>query len=56
MLTYDVCLMGSGVAGLCCAAMLAKYGYKVTVLESHTYAGGAAHSFKVRALAYADVC
>jgi phytoene dehydrogenase-like protein len=44
--------MSSGVAGLCCAAMLAKYGYKVTVLESHTYAGGAAHSFKVRTLAY----
>ena len=34
-------------AGLCCAALLAKYGYRVTVCESHYHAGGAAHSFEV---------
>ena len=44
----DVIVIGSGVAGLCCAATMAKYGYKVLVLESHNYPGGAAHSFKVK--------
>lgn len=36
------------IAGLCCAALLAKYGYRVTVCESHYHAGGAAHSFEVQ--------
>ena len=34
-------------AGLCCAAMLAKYGLKVVVCEAHDAPGGAAHEFKV---------
>ncbi len=42
----DVVVIGSGVGGLCCAALLAKYGYRVTVCESHTIPGGAAHSFE----------
>ncbi|MGL5796217.1 MAG: phytoene desaturase family protein, partial [Waterburya sp.] len=42
----DVVIIGSGVGGLCCAALLAKYGYRVTVCESHTIPGGAAHSFE----------
>ena len=44
--TTDVVVIGSGVGGLCCAAMLAKYGFRVTVCESHAIAGGAAHSFE----------
>lgn len=32
--------------GLCCAALLAKYGYSVTVCEAHYLAGGAAQSFE----------
>ncbi len=44
--TTDVVVIGSGVGGLCCAAMLAKYGFQVTVCESHSIAGGAAHSFE----------
>ena len=44
--TVDVVVIGSGIGGLCCAALLAKYGYRVTVCESHSIAGGAAHSFK----------
>ena len=35
-------------AGLCCAALLAKYGTRVTVCESHYIAGGAAHGFDVK--------
>ncbi len=35
-------------AGLCCAALLARYGYSVTVCEAHYHAGGAAHAFEVQ--------
>lgn len=38
----------AGIGGLCCAALLAKYGKRVTVCESHYLPGGAAHSFKVK--------
>mmetsp|Transcript_35617 Transcript_35617/g.100819 ORF Transcript_35617/g.100819 Transcript_35617/m.100819 type:complete len:607 (+) Transcript_35617:192-2012(+) len=41
----DVVVIGSGVGGLCCAALLAKYGFKVTVCESHDRPGGCAHSW-----------
>lgn len=43
----DVVVIGSGIGGLCCAALLARYGYKVTVVEAHYHAGGAAHGFKI---------
>lgn len=42
----DVIVIGSGIGGLSCAAVLAKYGFDVLVCESHTLAGGAAHGFK----------
>ncbi|KAL3676002.1 hypothetical protein R1sor_025950 [Riccia sorocarpa] len=42
----DVVVIGAGIGGLCCAGLLAKYGYNVIVCESHDAAGGAAHSFK----------
>jgi carotene isomerase len=41
----DVIVIGSGIGGLCCASLLAKYGLKVTVCESHSIPGGAAHNF-----------
>lgn len=44
--SVDVVIIGSGIGGLCCAALLAKYGYRVIVCESHAIAGGAAHSFE----------
>ncbi len=44
--SVDVVIIGSGIGGLCCAALLAKYGYRVVVCESHAIAGGAAHSFQ----------
>ena len=39
----DVVVIGAGIGGLSCAALLAKYGLRVTVLESHSILGGAAH-------------
>eukprot|EP00854_Cymbomonas_tetramitiformis_P007393 gene7393-8804_t len=42
----DVVVVGAGLGGLCCGALLAKYGLSVAVLESHTVAGGVAHPFE----------
>jgi phytoene dehydrogenase-like protein len=42
----DIVVIGSGVGGLCCAALLAHYGFAVTVCESHSIPGGAAHGFQ----------
>jgi len=46
--SYDVILVGSGIGGLTCAAMLSLYGYSVAVFESHYAAGGAAHGFTIK--------
>ena len=46
--SYDVVVVGSGIGGLSCAAMCARYGYSVCVLESHYAPGGAAHGFMIR--------
>ncbi|KAL9229689.1 hypothetical protein vseg_005128 [Gypsophila vaccaria] len=43
----DVIVIGSGIGGLCCAGLLARYGEDVVVLESHDQPGGAAHSFQI---------
>ncbi|CAE7258511.1 CRTISO [Symbiodinium necroappetens] len=45
----DVVVIGSGLAGLTCAGVLAAAGKSVTVLESHYVPGGAAHTFRARA-------
>ncbi|PSF36295.1 carotene isomerase [Aphanothece hegewaldii CCALA 016] len=45
-LTTDIVVIGSGIGGLSCAALLARYGFEVMVCESHSIAGGAAHGFK----------
>lgn len=43
---YDVILIGSGMGSLTTAALLAKEGQKVLVLERHYTAGGFTHVFK----------
>ncbi|QHO20930.1 Prolycopene isomerase [Arachis hypogaea] len=44
----DVVVVGSGIGGLCCAALLARYEQDVVVVESHDQPGGAAHSFDIK--------
>jgi len=44
----DIVVIGSGVGGLCCGGLLARYGQDVLVLESHDIPGGAAHSFNIK--------
>ncbi|WP_017652717.1 phytoene desaturase family protein [Fortiea contorta] len=44
----DVIVIGGGIGGLCASGLLARYGKRVIVCESHTILGGAAHSFKRR--------
>jgi phytoene dehydrogenase-like protein len=41
----QVIMMGAGVGGLTCAALLAKHGYRITVLEAQSYPGGCASTF-----------
>ncbi|MEO0869021.1 MAG: NAD(P)-binding protein, partial [Cyanobacteria bacterium J06642_11] len=45
MNSYDVVVIGSGIGGLVAAGLLARYGRRVLVCESHTLPGGAAHGF-----------
>ena len=42
----DYIIVGSGLAGMTSAALLAKVGFKVLILEQHDIAGGATHSFE----------
>ncbi|MGB3615744.1 MAG: NAD(P)/FAD-dependent oxidoreductase [Elainellaceae cyanobacterium] len=44
----DAIIIGSGIGGLVAGALLARYGQRVIVCESHSIAGGAAHSFSRR--------
>ena len=44
----DVVVVGSGIGGLCCAALCARAGREVLLLEAHSQPGGAAHGFERR--------
>lgn len=43
---FDYIVIGSGIGGMCCAALLAKLGKRVLVLEQHYEPGGFTHTFK----------
>lgn len=45
MTDFDVVVVGSGIGGLVSGALLARYGQRVLVCESHSIPGGAAHGF-----------
>ena len=44
--SYDAIVIGSGMGGMTTAALLAKLGKKVLVLEQHYVPGGFTHTFK----------
>ena len=46
MIKKEIVIVGAGIAGLTSAAILSKLGFSVTILESHTQAGGCAGTFK----------
>ncbi len=43
---YDVIIIGSGIGGLTCGALLSKRGYKVLLLEQHYLVGGYCSSLR----------
>lgn len=43
---FDVAIVGAGIGGLTCAALLAKRGYKVLVLEQQSQPGGYCRSLE----------
>lgn len=49
---FDAIVIGSGLGGLTTAALLAKAGQRVLVLERHYTAGGFTHSFSRRGYAW----
>ena len=49
---YDVIVVGAGIGGLTCGALLSKRGYKVLVLEQHYQVGGYCASFSRRGFVF----
>ena len=44
----DLIIVGSGIGGLCAAAIACRHGLEVVLLEAHSQPGGAAHGFQRR--------
>jgi prolycopene isomerase len=49
---FDAVVIGAGIGGLNCGALLANQGMKVLVLEQHSKIGGYAHNFKRRGFTF----
>jgi all-trans-retinol 13,14-reductase len=49
---YDVIIVGAGIGGLACGALLSKRGYRVLVLEQHDKVGGYCSSFARRGFVF----
>jgi len=49
---FDVAIVGAGIGGLACGALLAKRGYRVLVLEQHSQVGGYCSSFSRRGFTF----
>ncbi len=49
---YDVVVIGAGIGGLTAAALLARLGYAVLVIERHDRPGGYLHAFSRRGLLF----
>lgn len=46
--SVDTVVIGSGMSGLTCAAVLSRMGQRVLVLEQHYVAGGGTHMFQLK--------
>lgn len=46
--SVDTVVIGSGMSGLTCAAVLSRMGQRVLVLEQHYVAGGGSHMFQLK--------
>lgn len=46
MADFEIIVIGSGIGGLVAGSLLARYGKRVLVCESHSVPGGAAHGFQ----------
>ena len=44
--SWDAIVVGSGLGGLTCAALLSRMGKRVLLLEQHYVIGGFTHTFK----------
>lgn len=45
---WDAIVIGSGIGGLSCAAILSRVGKRVLVLEQHDVIGGCTHTFEAK--------